>query len=113
MAVSDRIRAVIEERGLRQAAIASRLGEPEYWLSNRLTGRTAIKADELPRLAEALDVHPCDLLDVRAAHEAVSGADRMATDTLRGLSSPEPTAREMRQLLALMRFMNSWRDEED
>jgi transcriptional regulator with XRE-family HTH domain len=110
VAVSDRIRALIDARGLRQATVANRPGEPEYWLSKRLTGRTSIKADELPRLADALNVDPCELLD--RLPEA-TGADRMAADFTRGLGELRPTAREMRMALAIIRLLQSWRDEED
>lgn len=110
MAVRDRIRAVIEERGLKQAAVAVRLDEPEYWLSNRLTGRTVIKADELPKIAEALDVHPCVLLDLPETESP--GGDRMAVGYTRWLQGAGATEREMRQFFALMRFMNTWQDED-
>jgi transcriptional regulator with XRE-family HTH domain len=54
--VRDRIAKLIDERGLKQNAVAKLAGYPDYWLSNRLTGRTVIQADEIPAIAAALGV---------------------------------------------------------
>jgi transcriptional regulator with XRE-family HTH domain len=63
VAVRERIRALIKEKGTTQAAVARRLDEPEYWVSDRLTGRVNLLAEELPRFAQALNVHPCTFFD--------------------------------------------------
>src|SRR5512135_1432104 len=61
MSARERLAELIRERiGPRrgaQAELSRRLGErDEHWLSDRVTGKSAIKADELPRLARALGV---------------------------------------------------------
>jgi transcriptional regulator with XRE-family HTH domain len=60
MEIRERIRAAIYQQGTTQAAIARALDEPEYWVSDRLTGRVKLLADELPRFAQALGCSPCD-----------------------------------------------------
>jgi len=62
MATRERLRELIHHSGLSQAAIARRLHVHPMWVSNRLTGHSAILADDLVRLAEALEVDPCELL---------------------------------------------------
>lgn len=101
MSVRERIAEVIQQSGLKQKAIADRLGEPEYWLSNRLTGRTVIRADELIPIAEAIGVDPCALLrppgsaiDVGNAVPQVAdlGAERLYRRWLRVLEEDEGDA---------------------
>ena len=79
MAVRDRVAQLIEASGLKQKSIADRLGEPEYWLSNRLIGRTVIRADELPRIAAALDVEPCELLRSSQSHHEARSSEQAPT----------------------------------
>lgn len=75
MLVRERIRQIIREKGLKQSAVSERLGEPEYWLSNRLTERTDIKADELPRIAQALGVTPCAFFEELAEAQPSRAAE--------------------------------------
>lgn len=60
MEVRERLRDLIKSRmGNNQSELARRIGEHPNWVNYRLTGTTAIKADELPRLAAGLGVSPC------------------------------------------------------
>jgi transcriptional regulator with XRE-family HTH domain len=61
--VRERIRAVIKEKRTTQAAVARALSEPEYWVSDRLTGRVNLLAEELPAFAVALSVNVCDFFE--------------------------------------------------
>ncbi len=51
-----------------KAELSRRLGEKDdHWVSDRITKKTAIKADELPRIAAALGVSPCAFFEERPA----------------------------------------------
>lgn len=61
MGVRERLADLMRTTGqTNQSELARRLDPPESptWINNRLTGYSAIKADEIPRLARALGV-PC------------------------------------------------------
>jgi transcriptional regulator with XRE-family HTH domain len=72
--VRERVRKLIEDRGMKQIAVARRMGEQQSWLNNRLTGYTEIKADEIERIAEALRVSPCALVDDREMTRAIESS---------------------------------------
>lgn len=63
-----------------QAELSRRLGEKDdHWVSDRLIGKAHMKADELPRLAAALGVSPCEFFQ-----EAGTGtAERVHEGVLR------------------------------
>jgi transcriptional regulator with XRE-family HTH domain len=67
MPVHDRVRQIIENQGLKRGAVARRLGVSKWWLSARLTGRTQLVADDLPRLAMVLGVSPCAFFEESAS----------------------------------------------
>jgi len=68
---------MLDQKGWKPAQLALRLGEHRNWVYSRLDGETAIKADELPRIAEALDADPCDFFDRK---QEPAAADRMTRD---------------------------------
>jgi transcriptional regulator with XRE-family HTH domain len=72
--VRERVRKLIEDRGMKQTAVARRMGEQQSWLNNRLTGYTEIKADEIERIADALRVSPCALVDDREMMRAIESS---------------------------------------
>lgn len=51
---------MLKDAGISQSELARRLEPPEAptWVNNRMTGYSTIKADDIPRLARALNV-PC------------------------------------------------------
>ena len=49
---------IIEERGLKQRAVAKRAGMSDQTLSDMLNGRRLIKAKDILALADALEVTP-------------------------------------------------------
>jgi transcriptional regulator with XRE-family HTH domain len=65
--VSDKIKAIIDELGIKQKSIALKAGYTEQAFSRMLTGKKTIKADDVPKLAKALGVSPNDLFE-RLAH---------------------------------------------
>lgn len=54
--VTARIREMIAERGLKQSAVAKRAGFTEQQFSDMLNGRKVIRAEYLPRIADALGI---------------------------------------------------------
>jgi transcriptional regulator with XRE-family HTH domain len=64
--IHERIRARIDAAGYKHVAFARRMGVSKDWLSDRMTGRVKILAEELPEFAEALNVHPCAFFEERA-----------------------------------------------
>lgn len=62
MPVRERILQILEDRGMKQAAVARKMNEDFDWVNTRLRGVVQIKADELPHFAQALGVSACSLL---------------------------------------------------
>lgn len=62
MLIRERIRDMIQSRGLKDVAVAARVGMNKNWISTRLTGSVQILAEELHLFATALDVDPCVFL---------------------------------------------------
>ncbi len=60
MDVRDIATKLIRDSGLTQVSIAARMGMSDKQLSNRLTGATPFRADEMPALAAALGVSCAD-----------------------------------------------------
>jgi transcriptional regulator with XRE-family HTH domain len=112
MAVIDRIREVIEERGLKQKALARRLGEPEYWLSNRLAGRTVLKADDVPRIARALGLRPADLFPEEGAGPETTppGADVFAAIARGEIDLPPDEIARLRTYIEMRSRLHQLRD---
>ena len=120
MAVRDRVAELIQRSGLKQKAVADLLGEPEYWLSNRIVGRTAIRADELPKLAQALGVSSCSLLcedeqplhrpqETRTSEQAASYLD---ADEIAKALAARALAMSEREIQLLVDFMEFQRTRE-
>ena len=59
--VADRVRALIELRGLKKKALASALGITESQAYSRISGRVAFEVDELPAVSDFLG---CDLQEL-------------------------------------------------
>jgi transcriptional regulator with XRE-family HTH domain len=71
--VRTNIRAEMARRSLTQSALADRLGISQPSLSKRLSGQTQIEVRDLFGIADALGVHPADLLTPAAASPGVGG----------------------------------------
>jgi transcriptional regulator with XRE-family HTH domain len=79
MQVRERLRELIAQKvGGNQSELARRIGEHPNWVNYRLTGTTAIKADELPRLAAGLGIDVCTFFE-EATHE--QGAESLTAST--------------------------------
>lgn len=55
-AVIARIGAILRSQERSRSWLARRLGVNDMWLSRRLSGKTPLALDDVPRLAEALGV---------------------------------------------------------
>lgn len=65
--VVDNIRALIQESGMKQKAVARKSGFGEQDFSNMMNGRKEIKAEYIPRIAKALNVTPNEIYESRTA----------------------------------------------
>lgn len=73
MLTRERVKRIINERGMTQTTLARRMNEEVDWINTRLTGRVQIKADELPKIAAALRVSTCALVDDEALEKTLHG----------------------------------------
>jgi transcriptional regulator with XRE-family HTH domain len=101
--VRERFAQLAEESGLSHAEIGRRIGKSRNWVNKRVRGELNLLAEDVPPLAAALGVHPCDFFqdphwELRARSSpsgrplssphappgdyVPSGADRMLRDFL-------------------------------
>lgn len=93
MLVRERLKALIDEkcRG-NQSELARRIGEHPNWVNWRVNGTTQIKADELPKIAEALGCSPCDFFEP-SPNERMNQAMRDELARTRAVQAgPDPSA---------------------
>lgn len=62
-AVGQRLRELRESRGLSQERLGNLVALAGPTISRYESGNTQINADDLPSLASALGVHPCDFFE--------------------------------------------------
>ena len=74
-----------------QEALGALLSVAGASVSRYETENSKLRAVDLPRIAEALGVHPCDFFDPPpvSSGEALSAADRIALSVLRQDLAPE------------------------
>ena len=63
--IADNIRQIISERCLKQSSVARKAGYTVVQFSAILCGRKTIKADDIIRIAKALEVTPNELFGVK------------------------------------------------
>lgn len=68
--IIDNIRRLINERGMKQVAVAERAGFTGQEFSNLLNGRKALAAVYIPKIAGALGVTCNDLFALPQKHSA-------------------------------------------
>lgn len=61
ISVTENIRAIIKQKGLKQRYVAQRIGVSEKTFSAMLTGRQNILVDDVEKICDVLDVTPNDL----------------------------------------------------
>ncbi|MBR3740226.1 MAG: helix-turn-helix transcriptional regulator [Clostridia bacterium] len=61
------IRALVDESGMKQKAIAKKCGFSEQEFSNMLNGRKVIMGEHIPAIARALGVTPNDIFNGKTA----------------------------------------------
>jgi len=59
--IMDNIRGTIEAKGMKQVVVAERSGFTEQQFSDMLNGRKIIRAEYIPKIANALGVSVGDL----------------------------------------------------
>lgn len=67
MSVANNIRKVVAQKGMVQKVVAERSGFTEQQFTDMLNGRKIIRADYVPKIAEALN---CTLDDLFAAGDS-------------------------------------------
>jgi transcriptional regulator with XRE-family HTH domain len=82
MRIAEEIRVLMVRKRVNQKQLAQRLDVSAMWVSGRLTGQTEIAVNDLPRIANALEVSVLDLLP-----KQVRTADSSAT---MDRNSPQP-----------------------
>lgn len=78
-AILRELRAILDQRQVRLAALSTATGIPRSTLHHKLRGRTGLTVSELVRIAIALDVPAADLLDTAMA--AVTASDSETGET--------------------------------
>ena len=63
--VAEEVRALLARRRLSARKAAEALGKTEWYMSRRMTGKTAFDIDDLAALADLLDVPVTDFFPVR------------------------------------------------
>ena len=66
--IASNIIRYMNEKGLKQKAVAKMAGFDEVKFSNMLNGRTVIRAEHIPPICEALGVEPNDIMKEEAQH---------------------------------------------
>ena len=59
--IAANVKRLMNEKGLKQCAVAKKSGIPARSLSDMLNGRRVIRAEIIPMLSNALGVEPNDL----------------------------------------------------
>lgn len=63
MGVAENIRRIIKQKGLVQKAVAARAGFTATQFADMMHGRKTLKADYIPRIAEAMGVPAGELFE--------------------------------------------------
>ena len=63
MGVAESIRRTVKQKGLVQKTVAARAGFSATQFADMIHGRKTIKADYLPRIAEAMGVSVAELFE--------------------------------------------------
>jgi transcriptional regulator with XRE-family HTH domain len=95
--VATAIRMQLVLRKMTGRTLASRIGMGERSLSKRLTGVVTFKADEVARIADALDVPVGELL--RSPDHTGQAAENSGQHTVSSAPAPEPGESESRERL--------------
>lgn len=67
------LKGIINEKGLKQKAIANRIGWSERQFSDMMCGRRNISPEDISKICLALNVEPNDLISISSANEARMG----------------------------------------
>ena len=109
MGVSEQLVRILNRSGMAQAELARRLGVRRSWVNRRVKGSSAIMADEVPRLAQALGVTILDLYADGDDPLRPATADFVAQELMRGVGGIGTP--EARFAAALADLLRSYRGE--
>lgn len=82
MLVRERLGELIRYSGMSQAEIGRRIGEDRQWVNNRVLGKAGLEADDLLRLAEALNIDPAEFFRTGNPFVSPKGTVSMARQQL-------------------------------
>jgi len=60
--VVKKLRKILDERNIKQSTLAKALNYEPSWGSHLMTGKRGLTVNQLIKIAEFLDIHPCELL---------------------------------------------------
>lgn len=80
---------LIYKSGLSKKQVAARCGKNPQWLSDRLSGHSQLLADDIPLIANGLEISPCAFFD--EAKERNERANRLIRDVMQPPGEPEPS----------------------
>lgn len=83
--IRQRIRRLLEDRGMNQAQFAQKVGRGEQWASNLLNGLFTLTMDQLDAVAKALGVPPSEIVRLSEDPWELSPTEMRAIRALRML----------------------------
>lgn len=69
MCVYEKVRAYIDEKGLKQVAVAQKAGIPKVTFNAIMNGKRTLYADDLRAICLALNVSPELFIDIKSSVE--------------------------------------------
>lgn len=63
--LNENIRMIIDNKGLKHCAVAAKAGYSKRMFSDILCGRKVIKADDIERICNALEITPNDVFGIK------------------------------------------------
>lgn len=107
--VRQRIRRLLDDRGLKQKAFAARIGHSEQWASNLLRGDFTLTMDDLDKVADALKVPPSEIVRLHDDPWELTPTEMRAIRALRML----PVAIRDHAVTTLDYTVGVWPEEAD
>jgi len=71
MSVYEKVRAYIDDNGLKQVAVAKKCGIPNATFNAILNGKRTLYADDLRAICLALNVSPETFVELKSAQQAI------------------------------------------
>lgn len=107
--IRQRIKRLLDDRGLKQRVFAVRMGHSEQWVSNLLRGDFTLTMDDLDRAADALKVPPSEIVRLHDDPWELTPTEMRAIRAIRML----PIAIRDHAVTMLDYTVGVWPDEAD